>query len=409
MNKWLFLIVPALLCADDLKSLLESANTNNKLVVSQTLKEQAKSQELESSKSAYYPTLDLGGYYQGLDEKNAMQSGAVYSGFAKAGFDIYDGGKKSAIKDQKRNEYEASGFDTQALKKSLSLQIVEDFFTIKNIDATLSAKEEAKNSLQAQLVRVQRFYEAKVATKDEVDRLQAAYDTNIYEIESLKLQLLSTKQALELKVAKDISTLEDSNFKEFSQENYESTDSVKSLIAKNKSLQSNAESINSIYYPQFKIEDTYSMYGYENTPNIPGISMVDKQNTILLSANMRIFDNGTVQKNKEAVLLNAQALQSEINYQSDIQKMQYTLAMSRINTGKIKIKSASSALVAASSAYETISEKYETGIVDNVAYLDALSAKTSANALYKTSLNDLEVAYATYYYYAGKNIQEFLK
>jgi hypothetical protein len=47
--------------------------------------------------------------------------------------------------------------------------------------------------------------------------------------------------------------------------------------------------------------------------------------------------------------------------------------------------------------------------VDNGAYLDALAAQTSAAALYETSLNDLEIAYAFYYYYSGKNIEEFLQ
>ena len=89
--------------------------------------------------------------------------------------------------------------------------------------------------------------------------------------------------------------------------------------------------------------------------------------------------------------------------------MKYDLALSRIQTSYIKIKSASSAFVSASSAFKTISKKYDAGIVDNVVYLDALSSQTSAKALYETSLNDLEIAFASYYYYAGKNIEEFLQ
>jgi len=48
-------------------------------------------------------------------------------------------------------------------------------------------------------------------------------------------------------------------------------------------------------------------------------------------------------------------------------------------------------------------------LVDNIVYLDALSIKTNATALYTKSLNDLEVAYAIYYYYAGQKIKEFIK
>jgi outer membrane protein TolC len=59
---------------------------------------------------------------------------------------------------------------------------------------------------------------------------------------------------------------------------------------------------------------------------------------------------------------------------------------------------------------KTITQKYNAGIVDNVAYLDALSSKTQVQAMYKKALNDLEIAYAIYYYYYNnKNIEEFLQ
>ena len=89
--------------------------------------------------------------------------------------------------------------------------------------------------------------------------------------------------------------------------------------------------------------------------------------------------------------------------------MQYDLSKQRIQTSKVKIKSALSALISATSAFKTVEEKYNAGLVDNVVYLDALTAKTRAKALHKTSLNDLEVAYAMYYYFSGKTIEEFLR
>ncbi len=89
--------------------------------------------------------------------------------------------------------------------------------------------------------------------------------------------------------------------------------------------------------------------------------------------------------------------------------MRYDLALSAIDTSNIKIKSAKSALIAATSAFKTISKKYDAGIVDNVVYLDALTSQTEAKAIYETSINDLQIAYAVYYYYAGKNIEEFLQ
>lgn len=316
--------------------------------------------------------------------------------------------KKSSLVSQSENEYKSSGFETQAMKKSLSLQIVQDFFSIKSLQTSLQAKEDANKSLNEQLIRVNRFFLAKVATKDDVDRLQSAYDTNMYEIETLKFQILSLKKSLELKVGKEITTLDSSKFLAFRDKELELSDSIKALSSQKDALMSGSESIDSAYYPQIKIEDTFSVNGYGRTDAMHPES-VENQNKLLLSLNMRIYDNATIEKAKESLLINAQVLDTKLSYAKAEQKIQYDLAISRINTANIKIKSAKSALVSANSAFKTISKKYDARIVDNVVYLDALTIQTSAKALYATSLNDLEIAHAIYYYYAGKNIEEFVQ
>jgi len=408
MKKIFLLIVPMLMYGENLKSLLEYATQNSDLLKEKTLAQKAKSIELESKKSAYYPTIDVGGFYQSLNEKTPMMAGDIYSAYAKLSFDIYDGGKKSALESQSANEYDSAKYESEAMKKSLGLKIVQDFYTIKSLQKALESQEDANRSLKEQLTRVSRFYAAKVATKDDVDRLQSAYDTNVYEIETLKFQILSLKKSLELNVGKNIETLDDSKFITFEDKSLELSDSIKSLSLKKDALLSGSESLQSVYYPQIKIEDTLSLNGYARTDSSHPEG-VDIQNKILLSLNMRIYDNATVDKAKEAILINAQALDTKVNYAKNEQKMQYDLAMLRIDTAEIKIKSAKSALVAANSAFETISKKYDARIVDNVVYLDALTSQTKAKALYATSLNDLEIAYAIYYYYAGKNIEEFVQ
>ena len=82
------------------------------------------------------------------------------------------------------------------------MQIVQDFYTIKSLESSLRAKEDARKSLQEQLERIKQFYDAKLATQDDIDRLQASYDRNSYEMESLNFEMLSAKKSLELKVGK---------------------------------------------------------------------------------------------------------------------------------------------------------------------------------------------------------------
>lgn len=408
MKKLLFLILPFAVYAQDLKSLIDMAYENNNLVKSSTLNVKSKSKNLDSKKAAYYPTIDIGGYYQNLEKKSPFTPGETYSGYAKVGVDIYDGGKKSALVDQAKNERRASTFDSRELKKSLSLQIVQDYYAIKSLNASLTAKEDADKSLKEQLNRMKQFYKAQLATKDDVDRLQAAYDTNVYEIDSLKFSILSSKKALELKIGGEIDSLEDSEFKEVGGEEFELVEGIKSLTAQKRAVINAADSLDSVYYPKLRVEDTYSYYGYgktlESDPN-----GLDKQNKLMVTLNMRIFDFFSTKDAKQALSISSQALNEQVIYKTKEQKVQYELAKSRINISKIKIKSAKSALVAAKSAFQTVNEKYNAGIVDYVIYLDALSAKTDANALYEKSLNDLQIAYAMYYYYSGKDLKEFIK
>lgn len=407
MKILLLLSLPFFLYASSLKSLLDHAIENNNLVSSLTLTQEAKQEELGAKKSAYYPTLDIGGSYQSLNEKSPFMPGDVFGASATLGFDIYDGGKRSSQLEQKKHEYKASTYDTQAIKTSISLQIVQDFYTIKTLEASLVSRNKAKDSLKLQLDRIQKFYDAKLATIDDVDRLQSAFDTNVYEIESIKFNILSTKRALELKVGMQVDSLDKSSFKRPFDEEYDLVDSTKSLMAREDAIISAAESIESIYYPNLRVEDTYSVYEYDRTNELHPEG-ADKQNKVLLTLNMRLFDNGSVQQEKKAILLSSQALNEEILYKKQEQQIQHELSLSRIETSKIKIKSAKSALTSAQSAFKTIEEKYNAGIVDNVVYLDALATQTSSESLYESSLNDLEIAYAIYYYYSGKHIGDYL-
>jgi outer membrane protein TolC len=275
----------------------------------------------------------------------------------------------------------------------------------------LQARQEASKAVKAQLERMRRFYDVKMATSDDVDRLQSAYDKNLYAIESLKFQILSLKKALELKVGKEIKQLEDSKFKKFYDESGDELDKIKALRASKKSILSASETIDSYYYPQIRVEDTYTFYGYEDEPSMGGIPIeqLDNQNKLMATLNLRVIDFGVMGEKKEALRLRAKALNAQILYKSKEQKMNLELARERIKTVKLNIKSSKSALKAAQSALKTITQKYNAGIVDNVVYLDALSSQTESKATYEKSLNDLEMAYAIYYYYNAKDLEEYLK
>lgn len=409
MKRALLLALPLVMYGDSLKSLLDYTTSHNELVVSKKISKKAKEMDVTSTKHGYYPTLDVGAFYQRSDDASPFNPGTTYSALAKVSYDIYSGGKKSNEIAQKKDALSATTHEYASTKNSMTLAVVQTFYNLKSLEATLKAQEESANAVHAQLERMQKFVAAKLATNDDVDRLQSAYDKNIYAIESIKFQIFSLKQALELKVGKKIGSLDDSTFKKVEIATDEELDAIKALRATKNSLLKSANMIDSYYYPQIKVEDTYSLFGYMDKPTLPtGVDLLDNQNKLLLTLTMRAYDFGALKSAKESVKLNATAMQRQIEYKSKEQKMNQELALKRIETAKLNIKSSASALKAASSALETITQKYNTGIVDNVVYLDALSSQTEAKAMFESSQNSLEVAYALYYYYNAKNLEEFL-
>ena len=407
-KKILFLIIPAFMYADGLQSLLEFATSNNKIVASNALTQKAKKSEVESSQNAYYPTLDVGAFYKRDDDATPFQAGDTYSAYAKVGVDLYDGGRKSNTIKQNIAVLKSSKYDASAYKKSLQLQIVQDFYSIKSAKSTLEALQEKDKQLLASLERVKKFYAVGSATKDDVERLKAAYSNNSYKISSTKYQITSLKKLLSIKVGKKIDILDNSSIKKPQDIKTEYSDAILALQANASSLAFSADSLNANYYPQLRLEDTYSVYDYDRENSITP-STLDNQNVLMLTLNMRLYDNGTISKQKEALLMQKDALSKKVEQLKDEQNINVELSLLKIETVKAQIQSAKSSLRSSTSAFETVSKKYEAGLVDYVTYLDALSIKTVAKAQYETALNNLQIAYASYYYNTNKNIKDFIK
>lgn len=406
----LLFLLPLFLYADSLRELLLFSHEHNELIVSKHLLQASKKSDLKSVEKSFYPRVNLGGFYNRGDEPNPFLPGTTYASYAKLSFDLYSGGSQAYTKAQKSDELLSSKHEYEAIKKDISLSIVQDFYALKNIQAKIKTIKESLVAVRAELERVEKYLNAKLATSDDVDRLQASYDKNRYFLESAKFELLSLKKGLELKVGKNITSFKSSNFMKKENNRAETLDSIKGLQYRQSALFNATEIVGSYYYPHIRLEDTYTLYGYQDRPSFGGIPipLLDKQNVVMLTVNLNLFDFGSVGEKKQSVQLKADALAQEIVYKTKEQKMHIELAKSRIKTAELNIKSAKSALFASSSALKTITQKYRSAIVDNIVYLDALSSKTEASASYEASLNNLEMAYALYYYYTGKKLEEFL-
>lgn len=396
-----------------LTSLIDHAGKSNPAIEATRLQSKGKMMEVEAAKSAFWPTLDIGASYT-RNTPNALTSpGEISNGYINAAVDLYDGGRKQALLNAKRHLQTASLFEQEAFSKSVTLKIIDGYYTAYKLQAMLAALYGQSKELKAQLERIRRFNAAGLATQEDIDKLVAVYENNNYLIESMKLQLETTYENLRLESGLDVSALAQNTIVEPGKTVFEPYEKTKILKANADAMGENAKAAAAGYLPQVALQNTYNRTDYDKLYSAPGFDtgsmLLDHQNKTMLTMNMRVFDNGKMDKEREALKYQKLALESQQAYARQEQEMQFRLAGKNLSTNRAKLKSAGSELKAAQSAYRSVVQKFENGLVDNVAYLDALNNQTLAKAQYDETRYDYEIAKSIYYYYAGKDPREYVQ
>jgi len=304
-------------------------------------------------------------------------------------------------------------FEKSAFEKSITLEVVRHYYGVQKLKAALQALEERSVELGAQIKRIKKFESAGLSTQEEEDKLQAEFDSNNYTMANTQLEVVRSEKNLQLLSGLPAEQLKSNFFQEPKNVRFETFENIKMLEANANAIGEQSNAIDAGYKPQVSLSDTYNKSRFDDTVSIGGLDseglLLDHQNKVMVSVNMRLFDNGKMAKESEAVKYQKLALLSEIDYAKKEQKMNFDLSQKSLETIRTKLKSAKSALRAAKSTYGVLKEKFEVGLVDNIAYLDALAQKTLAQARYQETLYDYEIGKSIYYYYAGKDPKEFIR
>ena len=411
----LLIVLPLFVFAGShsLLQLIAEAGKNNKQIKAKALQSQAALSHTDAQERDFWPTFDIGGTYTNTNPNTVIMPGQTTIGYAKVQMNLYDGGRKSSLLKSKNYLYTASLLEKDAFEKSMTLNIVNHYYTVLKLQEIIAAFKVQTKEIYAQIKRMKKFTSAGLATQEDVDRLQAEYDNNIFTIENAKLELRTAIENLSLLSGVSVQNLKKNRFLEPKRVSFEPYEKSKILHANAEALKENAKAIDAGYMPQLRVEDTYSTSHYDDVAAAPGFSgdgfLPDKQNKLQLSVNMRLFDNSSMKKERESLMYKKLAADSESIYAVEEQKMQFKLAKSRMMTIRAKGKSAKSALNAATSTHRSIFQKYEAGLVDNITYLDALNKKTLSDARYKEALYDYEISKSIFYYFAGKNIKRYIR
>lgn len=406
-NFALMLIVPFTLFGENLSELV-NLSKNNKMIDASQKQLDATKAEYNSVQSGYLPSLSLGANYQ-LTNKETMgvpDSSQVLYG--KISYTIYDGGARGDTFDTYEHAIKSADKSLENSKNQIALQVVHYYYTYLSLVSQKEAKSKEIEQLQAQQERLERFLDAGTATEDEVQLIVSKVENANVILHEIELQTQTILHNLEYTVGKPVDITEGSTIKEFTTKEQSLRSDIQALEYNMQALLSTAKSKKSGYYPTVTISDTYTNYDLDYETGIAK-SQDYSQNLIALNMSWNIFSFGQTKNAYKASYQKYLALKSQYEYEKNKASVDLRLALKSYDIGKLKIGSANAGLKAAQSAYESIKSKFQNGIVDNVAYLEALSNRFDAQSALKMAQYDLEIKKANIIYYNGKTLEEFIK
>ena len=185
--------------ATTLKEIVNNTLNNNINLKALDIQNSSLKKSYESVENSFNPTLNVGMNYLQLDgDTRAVQVGSTTTAFAKFSASLYDGGKNSAIKEQKRYEYESAKSNSYTTKRETILQAVIFYFQTKTVQENIIVFEEKAVALKAQYERMKIKFDTKMTTIDEVLKLKSEYESTQYILKELHYQKEELLQNLTL-------------------------------------------------------------------------------------------------------------------------------------------------------------------------------------------------------------------
>lgn len=404
---YLSFFIPFALYSQSLEQLVQDA-MENQLIDSSRKNIESIKKEYESVKSGYLPKLTLGSIYSNTNEETASLAENSLTTYANLNYTIYDGGAKGAKYKAYETAIKSSNESLQALKNNIALEVINYYFQYQSLIASKESKNKEIETLTAQQQRLEKFLDVGSATSDEVDKIISRVQSANVVLHEIELNIQTVLHNLQYLTAKEVTIDRGSLIKETSDIHEELKADLKALEYDMETTLSNARISKSTDYPTISLDNTYNYYDmdYENKAYENNL---DTQNILKLNLTWKLYDFGKTEYAYESVYKQYQSLKSKYEYEKNKADTDLQLSKKSYEIAKLKISSAKAALQAANSTYDMIESKYQNGLVENVAYLEALSEKYEAQSALTAAQNDLEIKKAQIIYHSGKNLQEYIK
>lgn len=400
------MFLPLILLGQNLDELVE-LSLKNQLINSYEYDTDSIKKEYESVKSSYYPKLDVSATYSNTNEETPSVPNDGIRSSASINFVLYDGNKRSNTFSKYRSNIKSSQESLNSSKNQIALDVSSYYFNYLALLAQKEAKLKQIDQLKAQEERLSKFLAVGSTTKDEVEKIISRVESENVNLHSIELDLQTILSNLEYITGKKISISEGSMIKDYQVTQDSQRADIKALEYDVKAQFDNAKVEKSGYLPTITLDNTYTDYNY-NYDN-SAYESIEDQNIFSVNMKWNLFSFGETKNRYEAQYKKYLSLKSRYEYERNRANTDLQLAQRAFNIAKLKVKSANASLKAATSAYEVIKSKYENGLIENVAYLEALSEKYDAMSLLEFAKYDLEIKKANIIYHSGENLKDYIR
>ncbi len=405
---YLGFLLPLYLYSESLNQLVD-ASMNNQLVDSSRYNIEAIKSQYKSIKNSYMPQFTVGANYSNTNKETASMPDNSFTSYANINYVVYDGGKKQARYNSFESSIKSANQSLKSLKNNITLQVITYYFNYQSLVSSKAAKQKEIEQLNAQYIRLQQFLEAGTTTSDEVQKIISRVEIANVTLHEIELNIQTILHNLEYLTAKEVSITDGSSIKnpQLKEENLRAD--IKAIEFDMKELLSNARVTKSANYPTVSLDNTLNYYDFNYDNDMYQNSAIDSQNIVKVNFSWKLYDFGSTSNAYKSKYQQYKALKSKYEYEKNKASVDLKLAVKSYDISLLKIDSANAGLKAASATYETIQQKYQNGLVDNVTFLESLSEKYNAISVLKSAKFDLEIKKANIIYHSGKNLQEFIR
>ncbi|EOH0019304.1 multidrug efflux RND transporter outer membrane subunit CmeD [Campylobacter jejuni] len=410
-------LYPLAMLASNLHEFIALSQNNESYLIKQMQSEQANLYKEQAFRN-YLPSLSLNSAYV-ANNKDRFIIDPQESLFAKVSlnFLLFDGGAREANLRALESREKLSLLDKEQNKNYLALNAITLYFNTLSLEKILLANQQKVSFLKSTFERLQKFYDAGLSPKDELESIKAKYHLSLLELSQNELKLAN--------IQKEIKILSDTDFKVQGNAFLENPQQEKSqnyevMIAKEQ-INIAKESVNlakAEYFPKFYIQDNFNSYKNNYNPKVPApfanladqfLEKYSQGNQFILGMEWKIFDFNARAKEVEKERLNVQIANANARFSERKNKEELNYLDKSLKVLQEQILALNLSLNAANLAFESVDKKYQAGLVSYVEYLQALEVKFKAQSDLELAKNEFEITKANYYFNAGIDLNSKVK